>query len=147
MDFQLGTPVATAGAVQTMSDHGISPEGRDSIMSQERDISEDWPDLTPAAIQYLYHTLNWSQKKIGDHYGVTRAAINYYFSSGQVPKDPRQQLKGSFPWDVTGRWHTNAYPHKRLHDHAEFMATGGQDMTPGQLDKLFRFYRSLLNNN
>lgn len=80
-------------------------------------------------------------------YGISKQAAykTGHASSGFEPT-PREEVKKHFPWRVPAEMRDSS-PDKRIRDHAEFMATGGDGMSDFKLGRLVNFYLKLRNEN
>ena len=84
-----------------------------------------------------------TQKQIADKLGVTRQAVSWHvrYHGGALP--PRAELlETHFPWQVPGEMCDTSLL-RRLRDHGEFVATGGEGMSAAKLNRLPGFYRKL----
>lgn len=55
---------------------------------------------------------------------------------------PRDEILNHWPY-VVAEHHMDAYPYRMLRLHGEYLAAGGDDMTPEQLAELRGFYESM----
>lgn len=103
------------------------------------------PYLTLSQIEDLKRQ-GFTQSEIGEMFNLTRQAISWIKCTYGGSLTPREQMRGKFPWAITGDF-KKAAPSQRLRDHAEFMATGGKGMPEYKLKNLRGFYKKLRDKN
>ncbi|MEX3652600.1 XRE family transcriptional regulator [Mycolicibacterium fortuitum] len=101
--------------------------------------------LTLAIVEALKNQ-GLSGADIARRYGVTRQYVSWikHTYGGQLTE--REKVLREFPFKVPEK-QGQASPYRRLRDHAQFISTGGADMTPDQLQRLRSFYRKLRAGN
>jgi hypothetical protein len=100
--------------------------------------------LTFAVIEEL-RLKGYSQADIARMFGVSRQAVSYYKKTYGGRRTARELVNDHFPWSVPHSMQGS--PYRRLRDHAEFVATGGDGMSQDKLDRLRAFYRKLREEN
>lgn len=108
------------------------------------------PVITPAMIEDLKKQTNprtgrpFNQADIAEIFGVTRQYISKVkFQTTDFSQTPREVAMESFPWKSVPAEFQRSALNKRLRDHAEYVATGGDGMTRYKLDRLRSFYKKL----
>ena len=104
-------------------------------------ITVDQPELTLAVIEGLKER-GLSQSEIARQFGVTRQAVSYHVRKYGGTLTPRQKALESWPWIVPLRF-CSQVPYRRLRDHGEYFATGGEGMSFKKLSDLRGFLRRL----
>ncbi|WP_078323617.1 helix-turn-helix domain-containing protein [Mycobacteroides salmoniphilum] len=99
------------------------------------------PKLSLATIEDLKGK-GWSQTKIAEEYGVTRQYISWIKHTYGGRLTPKEIVLQNFPWKVPTSM-CQASPYRRMRDHGEFMATGGEGMSEVKLKRLRSFYQKL----
>ena len=99
--------------------------------------------LTPES--YNYHKRRGLRDvQIGEHFGVTKQAVNNMKRryADRILLSPREQVKKWFPWEMNKQdgKHSWSYIRHQLGNHAEYMASGGNGMSPYKIRKLIGFY-------
>ncbi|WP_100469659.1 hypothetical protein [Mycobacteroides abscessus] len=84
----------------------------------------------------------WSQSRIAKEYGVTRQYISWIKHKYGGRLTPKEIVLQNFPWKVPTEM-CKASPYRRLRDHAEYLATGGEGMAEIKLKRLRYFYQKL----
>lgn len=102
---------------------------------------EERPQLTLAIIEGL-KAQGLNQSEIGRLFGVTRQAVSFHVRKYGGTLSPRQKALESWPWMVPSRFGQQAV-YRRLRDHGEYMATGGEGMGYTKLSLLKGFYERL----
>lgn len=88
-----------------------------------------------------------SYAEIGRRWGLSRERVRQLDKENPDRiRTPRQVVMENFPWTVPTKFH-NANIHKRMRDHAEYMATGGKGMAPRLLKMLREWYNTLESYN
>ena len=88
----------------------------------------------------------YNQNDIARAIGVSAQAVTYHKQTYNGSRTPREEVMEHFPWKVPEEF-TNNSPYKRIRDHAEFIATGGEGMSQDKLSRLRGFYRKLRKQN
>lgn len=88
----------------------------------------------------------WSQSRIAEAYGVTRQYISWIKHTYGGRLTPKEIMLQNFPWKVPAEM-CQASPYRRMRDHAEYLATGGEGMAETKLKRLRSFYRKLADEN
>ena len=104
-------------------------------------MAEERPELTLAIIEGL-KAKGLSQSEIARIFGVTRQAVSYHVRKYGGSMTPRQKALESWPFIVPAKvCYTSTY--RRLRDHGEYWATGGEGMSFEKLSNLRWFYKRL----
>jgi transcriptional regulator with XRE-family HTH domain len=100
------------------------------------------PKLSLEVIEQL-KAQGLTQKEIADKLGVTRQAVSWWIRYHGGAISPRKELlETHFPWKVPGDMSETSLL-RRLRDHGEWVATGGEGMSESKISRLFGFYRKL----
>lgn len=110
--------------------------------------------LTPQDIEDWKRRINpetgrpYTQSDIAKMHGVSRSYISWikHNKADSYTQTPREEAMEHYPWDIGVKFH-DAAPNKRMRDHAEFISTGGEDMSEDKLQRLEWFYRFLADEN
>lgn len=84
----------------------------------------------------------YSQSEIAEMFGVTRQYVSWIKHTYNGKKTPREVVLESWPFDVPAEL-CQTSPYRRLRDHGEYIWTGGDKMSPDQLNRLRAFYKKL----
>lgn len=103
--------------------------------------------LTVEFYNHCAKALKYSDRQIGELVGLTRQGVFAWKirqRPGVVYWSPRSVAKQAFPWKglVRGK-HNGNNACKRLHDHGEYKATGGDGMSEEKLRKLVGWYNHM----
>lgn len=102
--------------------------------------------ITPSVIDAL-RKQGYTQSQIADMFGVTRQHVSWVKQNyGGVTPTPREDVMQHFPFPAGAKFHDSPYD-RRLRDHLEYQATGGQGMDVGKLRRLYSFYKRLQTDN
>lgn len=112
------------------------------------------PILTPEDIEAFKRRVNpetgkkYTQNDIAKHFGVTRQYVSWIKrnKTRDFSETPREIVLKNYPWKTGAKFH-NASPNRRMRDHGEYMATGGEGMSQAKLQRLTWFYRFLQEND
>jgi hypothetical protein len=105
--------------------------------------------LAPLTVETLRHykSLGYTQDAIAEITGWSNSWVSLFNKQkGPVMPTPRQLAMESWPWRVWAE-HQQCSPHKRMRDHTEFMATGGDGMADYKLRRLAGFYNRLIESD
>ncbi|GGM39375.1 hypothetical protein GCM10012275_07830 [Longimycelium tulufanense] len=100
-------------------------------------------ELTPELTVKLIEA-GVKQMDIAKWWGISKQRVSQLKQLATRGKalTPREQVQEHFPYPgLPGRYHNSLY--KRLRDHGEFVATGGEGMTADKLQRLRSFYLKL----
>ncbi|OHT67787.1 repressor [Mycobacteroides chelonae] len=106
---------------------------------------DELPKLSLAVVEDLKNK-GLSQSEIAEMYGVTRQYVSWIKHTYGGTLTPREAILQHFPFEVPTAL-SQTSPYMRLRDHAEYIATGGDDMSPIKLSRLRSFYRKLRDQN
>jgi hypothetical protein len=107
-------------------------------------INSDTPDLSLSVIEDL-KSKGFNQSQIAEMFGRTRQAVSWHVKVYNGSQTPRQIVLQEWPFEVPLAQQLS--PYKRLRDHGEYMATGGNGMSEDKLQRLRSFYRKLREEN
>ena len=85
-------------------------------------------------------------QQIADMFNITKQAVSYHKVTYNGSRTPREVVNENFPWKVPEAMNQSS-PYKRLRDHGEYMATGGEGMNEDKLKRLRSFYKKLRDND
>lgn len=107
------------------------------------------PQLTPALVEELRGRVNpetgkrYTQTEIARMWGVSRQRVSQLkHELAHFARSPRERAMEVFPWRVEAAYKQSSL-NKRLRDHLEYMATGGEGMDAEKLERLPAFWRML----
>lgn len=88
-----------------------------------------------------------NQTQVADELGVTKQRISNVLRSSSIHElSQRQKANEAFPWKP-GKYYNKSQSDRKLRDHAEYMVSGGRDMSRDKLYRLQGFYRKLEQEN
>lgn len=103
---------------------------------------DDLPELSLAVIEELQEK-GWTQSDIARLFGVSRQAVSWHKRTYNGQRTLRQQvLEDHFPWKVS-KEQERCSACRRLREHGEYYATGGEGMSEDKLSRLRGFYRTI----
>ncbi|CAM4518915.1 XRE family transcriptional regulator [Nocardia ninae] len=85
---------------------------------------------------------------IARRFGYTRQYVQQFAARNGIslPKTPRRMVGEEFPWKVPSAMQRTP-PYRRMRDHGEFMATGGEGMSDEKKSRLRSWYAMLRKYN
>jgi uncharacterized protein (DUF433 family) len=103
--------------------------------------------LTPELIRQM-SAAGASYTEIAETHGVTKQAVSNQALRHGAPArtNVRDDVMANYPWTVPASMY-HADPNKRMRDHAEYVATGGEGMSERKLYRLRLFYKRLEREN
>jgi hypothetical protein len=105
----------------------------------------DAEKLSLAIVEALKNK-GYNQSQIAEMYGVTRQYVSWIKNYYGGTRTPREEVLDHFPFQVPARLqHTS--PFRRLRDHGEYVATGGDGMAEDKLRRLESFWKKLRDEN
>lgn len=111
----------------------------------DRSLEQQKAWLSISEIDHL-KDLGFSQSDIARSTGYTRQYISWIKMTYGGRMTPREAVRRDFPWTPTNG-QSQASPCKRMRDHGEYIATGGDGMSQDKLQRLRVFYRKLKDEN
>lgn len=103
------------------------------------------PRLSLAVIEAL-KAKGYNQTQIAEMFGVTRQAVSWHKRHYNGRLTPRELVLEHWPFIVPDYFGQSS-PNRRLRDHGEYVATGGDGMSEDKLQRLRRFYQKLRDEN